>query len=272
MWVRSHPGRNVARYKVFIKLRADAYPLEGGELLEDRVKEVSLMGHETWRQRANKFYRKRADRHRDNAIREAAREASHEQLRKLYGTGCIGLFARVELDDKRRFRAATSRSTPYQDAIDRNWEYIRRGAACESIEWYRTNGQYPPDKALVLIRLGLLKYARFISEVTVAVDTRDCEYDRDGVRCYAAVATSTDVKKLMDGAKDKVEGFPSFFELDLDSKQPKIFKRNVTSEMIELKWLGGIGGKYLVIYPESSMFLRYCVVESSDFSVEGDEN
>lgn len=264
MWIRSRPGRNVSKYKVFVKLRADAYPLEGGEYLEDRVKEVALMGNVTFRLRANTIYRGRTDPHRNNAIREAAREAAYSELKQLQGTGCIGLFARVKLDDRRRFRVATARTTMYQDAMDRNWEYVRRGASCESIEWYRTNGRYPPDRVLVLVQLGLLKYSKFISEVRVAVDGDECEYDRDGVRCYVGVGGKSDMKELMDGSRDNAEGFPILREVDARGRQPKLFRDKVGCENAEINWPGGSEGQYIVSYPGSSMLLKYFILESSD--------
>ena len=269
MCLKSKAGRNMAKYKVFVRLRADAYPLEGGEYLEHKVKEIALLCDETWRRRANTAYKKRKLRDLHRATLKAARCAAHEGLADVGGKGCIGLYARVQLDDRRRFAAATGGTGLFQNAMTRNWEYLRRGVGCESIEWYRTNGQFPPDATLVVMQLGLLPYAKYISSVSVADDAGGCEYDGDDVECLVGVADAKEEEMWRTGWRDAKDGVPRFVVAGGEAGLGRVFRERVQGEEVEVHWSGGSGGTHHVPYPESSMRVRYFVARGADFAEEG---
>lgn len=250
---------------MFVRLRKYAYSRIERDVIEDRVKEITLMGSEAWRTTANTYYYRRDTRHRDAATREASRIKMYDLLHGLHGSGCVALYARVLMDDKFRFKATTAHTTPYGDTQPREWEYVKRTLRnCESIEWYRTNGRFPEDEALLLTRLGLLKYAKYIADVRYCEEINICEYDKDGVKCLVMVPQSLEEARRIDECfVENLEGYPDISKVD----EGKIMSPGFEQEQavnVDVEWSGGQGGKYYTHYDSGIVSIRYYLADRDD--------
>lgn len=189
LWWMAKEIEPVRRYKLFVEFSENAIVDEGPLMSEDLAKELLLLGDIDFRERTNTYYRRQEVRTSNESLMRSAREAVYNQFIRL-GQHKYGILARVRMDNRRRYEAIMSRSSPWHDRLPREWEWLRRLCGCNCIEWHRTRGsEFPPDKALALVRIGLLKYMSYVKKVTFLEDTSQsvAEYDEDGVKCVICV-------------------------------------------------------------------------------------
>lgn len=278
---KSKPGRNISRYKVLVQIRRDLLSAGGGsgEDEDGKVKEMGLMADQGWRLRASTRFLKKEMRHQKEEMRFAARKVMLEWVQSLEVAECghpcslAAVYGRVMLDDELRFKGTTLGSTAFDATMDRNWEYIRRGGTevdLKPIEYYRTNGKFAPDEALVVVRMGLLKYSRFVEKITVADDDQDCDYDMDGVKCLLGFVdpeymNGTNMNGMVKRNDIREAGVPQIVRVRHGYESPRLFSRGTRAESRTLECAGGYGPRYYCSYPASSITLKYFFLEPWDF-------
>ncbi|CAN8066010.1 unnamed protein product [Agarophyton chilense] len=183
LWLKSSKGERKMYYMALITFRQDFFESLQVDVTQNRhfSSTMMLLVNNQWRLRAN-------DRDRD---KEEANNAGGE----LYDTLMRGDFERSEfsivcrmrLDNKTRFEATMARLKRWWEAkCPRAWEYIRRNLrGCAPLEQYHRRGQYPPDEALILVRLGLLDYLQYLDKVFIKASTgADGLYGDDETKCF----------------------------------------------------------------------------------------
>lgn len=159
---------------------------------EDEAKEVPLLVNGAFRAKRNSIVKDDVE---SAASRNAAGNLAFAQLQSLEPQR-YALLARVQLDNKKRYKATLTGSEWYYDRLPRQWEYLRRRfPGCRSIEWYRTHGrEFPPDEALALVRIGLLPYMKYVHEVKILQEGHGLapSGDADDVKAVLCLASSDD--------------------------------------------------------------------------------
>lgn len=157
------------------------------------LKELLLLANPKWRKRAVELGQRETG---GLSSVERRADASGDLCQILMDTvgNKAALLCRVRLHNLNRFEAMMTRiDSVWSHRCPREWEYIRRSLGCFPMEYYHTRALYPPDVALVLLRLGLLDYLKYIDEVNVLKieDGADFFYDDDDIRCVLAFASTS---------------------------------------------------------------------------------
>ncbi|KAI0557789.1 hypothetical protein FGB62_261g06 [Gracilaria domingensis] len=189
MSVKSKKGARQEWYTVLITLRQEYFDTLQLDRTRNRhfLKAILLLVNKEWRMKANLS---------SQDIEEQA-NAGAELYERLMRGGTnepcrFSFVCRMKLDNRIRFESTMARIRWWwQASCPREWEYIRRGLqACFPLEHYHARGRYPPDAALVLLRLGLLDFLHFVDKVYVKRSTEhDGMYGEDDTKCFVVLSS-----------------------------------------------------------------------------------
>ncbi|PXF49378.1 hypothetical protein BWQ96_00694 [Gracilariopsis chorda] len=190
----SSKGDDTSEYVVCITLLEKHFrALSNTRSDRTRLKELLLLANRNWRKRAAEPVQRK-----EGGMSSVERRAdtSGEVCKVLMDTigNRFALLCRIRLHNLNRFEAMMSRiGSVWSHRCPREWEYIRRSLGCFPMEYYHTRALYPPDVALLLLRLGLLNYLKFIDEVNVLKieDGGDFIYDDDDTNCVLALTSTS---------------------------------------------------------------------------------
>eukprot|EP00178_Gracilaria_changii_P014137 TRINITY_DN40128_c0_g1_i1.p1 TRINITY_DN40128_c0_g1~~TRINITY_DN40128_c0_g1_i1.p1 ORF type:complete len:749 (+),score=57.57 TRINITY_DN40128_c0_g1_i1:1456-3702(+) len=195
LWLGSKKGEREEYYTLLITLRqeyVDTLQLDATQGMH-WLKTMPLLVNKGWRSKANNF----AAQDREEWCNSGA--DLYDRLMSCVGdSGAeMSFLVHVKLDNKIRLKALLSKTRRWwHDMCPREWEYVRRSLpGCGPLEEYHTRGQYPPDAAAVLLRLGFVDYLQYIEKVYVKKWTdRDRVHGDNDTRCFVVLsAPATEV-------------------------------------------------------------------------------